>query len=352
MLRRLIPLVALASLALPAVAQASFPGRNGNLVVAYDTCEFNPHLRTLSLAGRDLGPLTKPCEVVGHDPENEEDVIRAASQPDWAPDGRRLVFYMRGPEPRGLYTAAADGTDPQAIPGTATAYQPSFSPDGRHVAYMDEGALRTIATDGTDRRVLRPTPTCGPNRSNCTSMNEPRWSPDGRRIALVVEQFAFGPGRPPAVLPGIWLVDARTGRLVRRLVRSDGGSTPSDVDWSPDGRRLLFRTHYQQDEIKGGASGGNVYVIRADGRGRRRLVHRERFAETQPRWSPDGRWVAWIGLGFTGGDVAFSVTPTVYKRRIAGGRPQLVRRLPGPYVEEADFFAPQLSWQPLPPGPR
>lgn len=343
--------LALASLvAAPSVAHATFPGRNGKLVVAYDTCEFHPHLRGLSPGGSDLGPLTQPCEVVGMDEEHEEPIVRAASAPDWAPDGSRLVFFQRGVEPRGLATMAADGSDTRPIPGTATAYQPSFAPDGRRVAFMEDAGLFTVAVDGSERRRLRATPRCGPSRSNCTSMSEPRWSPDGRRIAIVVDQHVFGPGRPPALPPGLWLIDARTGKLIRRLVRSDGIRTPADVDWSPDGRRLLYATPYQQDEVKGGASGGNIWVVRADGEGRRRLVHRERFAETHPTWSPDGRWIAWVGLGFSAGDVGFTVTPTVYRRRVAGGPLRRVARLPEPWVEEADYFSPQLTWQPLPAG--
>jgi Tol biopolymer transport system component len=340
--------LALASLAAAAApAQATFPGRNGNLAVSIDTCEFSPHLRALSLGGSDLGPLTGPCEVVGTDEEGE-DVVRAARSPDWSPDGRRLVFVQYGEEPAGLYTAAADGTDAQPIPGTGGAYSPSFGPDGRRVAFMDDGAVWTIALDGSERRRVRRAPSCPARRNNCTRIGEPRWSPDGRRIAVVVDQVAYGPGPPPTPLPGIWTLDARTGKMLRRVVRSDGIRTPGDVDWSPDGRRLLFRTSYEQDEIRGGASGGNIWVVGADGRNRRPLVHRKRFAETVPRWSPDGRWIAWIGLSFTAGDVAFDVKPTVWRRLLSGGPLRRVRTLPEPYVEEAFFHAPELAWQPLP----
>ena len=343
-------LVAVASLvsALPA-AHAAFPGRNGKLVVSLDRCEFHPHLRALSIGGRDLGALTKPCEVVGKDAEFEDDVLRAASAPDWSPDGERLVFVQSGAEPAGLVTVAADGSDPQPIPSTLGARSPSFAPDGLRVAFTEGGHVWTVGFDGVAPRLLRAAASCPPNRGNCTVFTGARWSPDGRRIAVVAEQFAFGPGRPAVPRPGIWLLDARTGKLVRRVVAGDT-STPAEVDWSPDGRLLLFRTSYQQEEIKGGASGGNIWVVRPDGRGRRRLVHRPRYAETFPRFSPDARWIAWIGLGFSAGDAAFSVKPTVYRVRTSGGRPQLVRRLPGPYVEEGDFHAPELAWQPRPPA--
>lgn len=338
--------VVVAALAAAAPAHATFPGANGKLVVSVDTCEFRPHLRAYGFAGDYQGPLTQPCEELRTD-EHGDPVVRSARSPGWAPDGRRLVFVQHGQDPGGLWTMAADGTDAQPIPGTGAAGSPSFSPDGRSIAFSAGGAIWTVPVEGGRPRLVRRSSACPPNRGNCTALGEPRWSPDGRRIAVVAEQFAYGPGRPPSPLPGVWLIDARTGKLVRRVVPSDGIRTAGDVDWSPDGRRLLYRTRYQQDEVKGGASGGNVYVIGADGRGRRLVIHRRRYAETVPRWSPDGRWIAWVGLGFGAGDVSFDVNATVWRVRASGRGREMVARLPSPYVEEGDFAEPELAWQPL-----
>ena len=85
---------------------------------------------------------------------------------------------------------------------------------------------------------------------------------------------------------GLWLMRARDGKLVRRIA----GRRVSTVDWSPNGRRLVFATQSYQ------SLGGNLYVVSRDGTKRRTLMHRERIADTHPAWSPNGRRIAWISV--------------------------------------------------------
>jgi TolB protein len=348
-----IPLVAAALLALAAAApaQATFPGANGKLAVSVDTCEFHPHLRAIGFDGRHLGMLTEPCEALGLD-EDEEPTLRSAQAPEWSPDGQRLLFAQSGAEPAGLYTMAADGSGHRLVT-TADVTQPSFSPDGNRIAFVRGDAVWTMASDGTGQRRLRAGPRCA-RANDCVELDEPRWSPDGRVIAVRAEQLTYGRGRRASPRPGLWLISATTGRFLRRVVPTDAhGHAPSAPDWSPDGRRLVYGTAFGQDEVKGGASGGNLYVVDRSGRNRRRIVHRRRLAETHPVWSPDGRYIAWIGLDYSSGDVGFRLRPALMRIALRGGRPKLLRKLPQPYVEEGYHHIPELSWQPLPaPAPR
>ncbi|HVL96073.1 MAG TPA: hypothetical protein VM266_09455 [Solirubrobacteraceae bacterium] len=347
---RLAVSLAVALIAAPPAAHAGFPGANGRLVVSVDTCEFNPHLRAIAFTGESLGPLTRPCEVLGVD-EDEEDVIRSAQAPEFTPDGQRLLFQQGGVDPAGFYTMAADGSDHQPVPGGGNGDQPSLSPDGRRIAFMRDRAVWTMALDGSDQRRLRSRAPCPKGRGNCVHLDEPRWSPDGRYIAIRADQWAYGPGKPPWPRPGLWLIDPETGKYVRRVVAGDrAGRAPFEPDWSPDGRRLVYRTAFEQQEIKGGASGGNIFVVDRTGRNRRRVVHRKRLAEAHPVWSPDGRYIAWIGLSFGSGDVGFDVRSTLMRMALRGGSPKRVRPLPGPYVEESYYHLPELAWQPLPSG--
>lgn len=96
---------------------------------------------------------------------------------------------------------------------------------------------------------------------------QPRWSPDGQRIA-----FAAVRDRQQQVY----------------MMRADGteltaltsGSQNSEPAWSPDGRMIAFRSE----------RGGNpdIFVMHADGSGQRAVTTDSR-AETNPAWSPDGR---------------------------------------------------------------
>lgn len=332
-----LPLLALLLLVPAGVAGATFPGANGKFAIKTEQCggESQTQIRAYSTAGRDLGALV-PCRPDGPEDEPGPEV----AEPDWSADGSRLLFgegYEQAP-----YTAAADGSDLRAIPfdapsGSAEPGGMSLAPDGRHLAISRGHNLYTLAQDGSEVKLLREHTRCR-GGGFCVWYQQPRWSPDGRHIAAVV-----GSGSPKVIRPGIWLFDAQTGAKVRRL--SSRGSEP---DWSPDGRRLLFRTDYQQREIKGGASGGNIFTVRADGKGDpRRVVHREDIADVQPVWAPDGRSFAWISLRFGRGDVSFGVRPSIWRKRI-GGRARKIADLPRPYVEEGFWTQPDIAWQPLP----
>ena len=331
MLRRCLVTAALLVLAAAPAADASFPGRNGVVAVTLSGCGEGGHIRAYTPAGRSLHDLTPRCETV------EEDEPRTTSGPEWSPDGEVLVFADDGdrgdPSPN-FGAVAADGSARRPLaPALGTeprgsATRLSFAPDGERVVFAADRKVVISRLDGTGRRVLL---------GGCTDANgclyhEPRWSPDGRRVAV----------RKLGARPGLLVVDARTGKLVRRMMT--GGV---EADWSPDSRRLVFRTRYQQQEIRGGATGGNVYVQRVAGGTARRIVHRERIADTSPVWSPDGRSILFVSLRMTAGDVGFRVFPSLWRVPAGGGRPVKLTTLPETYQEEGFFDPPRLAWQPL-----
>jgi len=160
----------------------------------------------------------------------------------WSPDGRTIAFSRlaspdRPLEEATLYLADADGTHVRSL-GAAPVHglSPAWSPDGKRLAFVsfaDEneprcpvascgpsGELYVINADG--RGLTRLT------RSRADD-EHPTWSPDGRRIA-----FASGFGlRTQGHAPWLMVVSARGGRAVR-IGRFAGVVDPS---WSPAGVR-------------------------------------------------------------------------------------------------------------------
>jgi TolB protein len=104
------------------------------------------------------------------------------------------------------------------------------------------------------------------------------------------------------------------GTRERRL--TSGPADDRDAAWSPDGRRIAFTRRRNGN--------WDVYVMRADGSGVRRLTPSgSALAEDEPAWSPDGSALVFGTLRFrdvTGPDYAVTILPAAggTSRKIVG----------------------------------
>jgi Tol biopolymer transport system component len=97
---------------------------------------------------------------------------------------------------------------------------------------------------------------------------EPAVSPDGRLVAV---RLGAAQGRN-----SIALFSLATGKFVRRLTK---GSSDSDPDWSPDGKRIVF-TRYTSP-CKQADTCTELYTVRSDGRGQPRSLG---IPGVEPTW--------------------------------------------------------------------
>jgi WD40-like Beta Propeller Repeat len=104
---------------------------------------------------------------------------------------------------------------------------------------------------------------------------EPRWSPDGRRVA-----FASDAGQGYQIN----VADA-DGSHAHALAPGDSGMS-IDPAWSPDGSQIVFASNRSGDF--------DLYVVNADGRGLHDLTDHPGL-ERMPAWSPDGTRIAFAG---------------------------------------------------------
>jgi WD40-like Beta Propeller Repeat len=118
-----------------------------------------------------------------------------------------------------------------------------------------------------------------------TQFNAPRWSPDGRSIA--VERHR------PGAQSEIVIVDAATGAV--RVIASDPETRWATPAWRPDGRGIVAAAELKEETF-------NLYEIEIDTSRIRKLTHSTGGA-TWPDVSPDGKTIVYAGYTVDGFDV-------------------------------------------------
>ena len=155
--------------------------------------------------------------------------------------------------------------------------QPDWSPDGRHIAYVDSTSaqleLYIADADGRNQQLLTKLPT--------SSDYDPQWSPDGRFIVYSASTTADGNTHEIDVM----LFDTRT--QVKRRLTTTNIFREHMLSWSPDGTEIAF-VLYSPDHHNSDIFGINVESGTIDG-----LISTADNDE-YPVWSHDGRFIVFV----------------------------------------------------------
>ena len=156
-------------------------------------------------------------------------------------------------------------------------YGESWSPAGGRIAVAGRGLLWTMRPDGSDVRRVR-------LGDSSLDVDSPSWSPDGKRIA-----FTYVGNRRTSDNEGIGIYAvAPGGGTAKKLVDLSDlvVSDPAGVDWSPDGKRLVFGGYVVGEEQY------VIFVKPLSGKARVLTHPPEGALDFFPAWSPDGRTIA------------------------------------------------------------
>jgi len=242
--------------------------------------------------------------------------------PAYAPDGARIAYTCGNFE---LCVMNSDGGAPARLTTNDWPREfrydtnPAWSPDATKIAFVRTVAgLDTIWIVNADGSGLRQLPVpAGVN-------NHPSFSPDGASIAFDhAEVDTSGDSDLPTSSDShIWVIGL-DGSAPHSLTRRGVDSDPA---WSPNGRNIAF--------VRSTDDGSRVFVMNADGSGRRRGTARKTSA-SDPAWSPDSARIVYASIG-AGGSSLFHVAAT-------GGKPVRLTTGRGPDFDPA--------WQPTAAAP-
>jgi dipeptidyl aminopeptidase/acylaminoacyl peptidase len=239
--------------------------------------------------------------------------FETANDPRISPDGKWVAYTITTIDQKTnrrmarIWIAALDGSHP-AVPFTGEANSstsPRWSPDGRFMAFLsarDQGRPQIwllSRNGGEGRRVT--------SLENGVSNFE--WAPDSTRFVCLTRT-----GPPPSKNSDVrhythanykfndtgWfdekrshvvVVDVRSGAAKQITDGNDWNDT--DPHWSPDSSRIAFVSNRTGREFDNDRN-QDVWVIPAAGGALTKISDHE-GPDRSPRWSPDGRRIAFLG---------------------------------------------------------
>lgn len=204
--------------------------------------------------------------------------------PDWAPDGRHIVFDTDFAQ---LWTASTTGDDPEmvfdCVAPCSAVYDGAWSPDGEQIAFAmaetEDGVHTSRASIAVLNVATRDVHTLYSDESGVVWIFQPRWSPDASQ--LVFDEATFASNRldeGSVISERIAVANASADAEPVRYLTDPADGAATTPDWASTGDLIVF------------VRDSNLVTIRPDGRAETQVTDFDGVSEhaIQPTFLPDG----------------------------------------------------------------
>ena len=226
----------------------------------------------------DLKRVKRDTESAEHAPTGRTEAIRReTSRWSWAQwaAGAAVAAVVAGAGFGGWWHARRTQAPPGMVERQITFNAPenyvsdeAISPDGKYLAYSDSSGLHLRVIASGEEHSL-PEPAAG-------TLCQIGWFPDGNTLLLSTAE--------ESVTQTVWALSIFGGNPTK--LRSGIGGVGADAV-SPDGSQIVFEKKL---------SGNEIWLMDAHGENPRLLLVDKDHLVSSPAWSPDGRYVVYLGL--------------------------------------------------------
>lgn len=280
--------------------------------------------------------------------------LKSAGGPRISPDGKYVAYQVQKTnweenafETEIWIAVTATGESYRLTNSKKSSTNPQFAPDSKRLAFVSdrEGKrqIYLIAPDGGEALQLT---------ANETGVGSFNWSQNGRRIAYTAGDPESKPHKDRKEKYGefevvqseytfshLWIIDVsdqiQNKRPEPQRMTEGTSLTVGGFSWSPDGSRIAFSA--AKDPDLGSNNTSDIFVINVSDKKTQRIVSTN-GPDGNPVWSPDGRQIAYTTSN--GREFFYYANPYIAVVAAEGGTPQVL-------TESFDESPGLIEWAPL-----